>query len=53
MADTEENSSGRMDVIEILNISISSVKRTPAMGALKMPATAPAAPQPSSMVICL
>ena len=31
-------------------ISTSSVKTSPAMGALKMPATAPAAPQPTSSI---
>ena len=42
-----------MDVIEMLKRRISSVKRTPARGALKIPATAPAAPQPRRMVIFL
>ena len=42
-----------MEVIEILNISISKVKRIPANGALKIPATAPAAPHPNKIVICL
>ena len=47
-----ENSSGRMEVMEILNMSTSRVNSTPAMGALNMPAIAPAAPHPSKMVIC-
>ena len=34
-------------------ISTSSTNTNPAMGALKMPATAPAAPQPTSSIICL
>ena len=33
VADTVDRSSGRIDVIDILNRSISSVKRTPAKGA--------------------
>ena len=42
-----------MEVIEILNRSISRVKSTPASGALNIPATAPAAPQPRRMVMFL
>ena len=53
VADTVDISSGRMEVIEMLNRSISKVKSTPAKGALKMPATAPAAPQPKRMVMFL
>ena len=53
VADTVENSSGIMEVMEMLNSRISNVNRTPASGALNMPATAPAAPQPRSMVMFL
>lgn len=41
------------DVIEILKRRISNVKRTPANGALKIPATAPAAPHPRRIVMFL
>ena len=51
VADTVEMSNGRIDDMEILKRRISRVKRTPASGALKMPATAPAAPQPRRMVM--
>ena len=53
VADTVESSKGIIEVIEMLNIRISRVKSTPARGALNMPATAPAAPQPRSMVMLL
>ena len=51
VADTEERSSGRSELMDRLNRRISRVNRTPASGALKMPATAPAAPQPSRSVM--
>ena len=51
VADTVESSSGIIEFIEILNSSISSTKRTPASGALNIPATAAAAPQPRRIVI--
>ena len=38
--------------MDILNSSISRQNRIPAIGALNIPATAPAAPQQSRMVIC-
>ena len=50
-ADTVESSSGIIEFIEMLNRRISKVKSTPASGALKMPAIAPAAPHPIRMVI--
>ena len=50
VADTVESNKGRMEDIEILKSKISKVNNTPARGALKMPATAPAAPQPNKMV---
>jgi hypothetical protein len=53
VAEIVESSNGRIDVIEILKSRISRVKRTPARGALKIPATAPAAPQPRRIVIFL
>ncbi len=53
VAETVAISSGIMLVIEILNRSISNTKRTPARGALNMPATAAAAPQPKRMVMLL
>ena len=37
--------------MEMLNIRISIVNSMPASGALKMPAMAPATPQPSSTVM--
>ena len=40
-----------MELMDRLNRRISRVNRTPASGALKMPATAPAAPHPSKSVI--
>ena len=43
-------SSGTMDAIVKSSISTSRVKQTPAIGALKIPATAPAAPQPTSNI---
>ena len=51
VADTEDSNSGRSELIDRLNRRISRVNSTPASGALKMPATAPAAPQPSRSVI--
>ena len=48
-----EINSGSMEVMEILKSNISRVKSTPASGALKIPATAPAAPHPSKIVIFL
>ena len=42
-----------MDVMEMLKSRISKVKRTPAKGALKIPATAPAAPHPKRIVTFL
>ena len=53
VAVTADTSKGTIDVIDILNISISNVNRIPASGALNIPATAPAAPQPSRMVMFL
>ena len=53
VAEIVDSSRGRMDVIEMLNRSISNVKSTPARGALKIPATAPAAPHPSRIVMFL
>ena len=53
VADIVERSNGSIDDMEMLKSRISSVKSTPARGALKIPATAPAAPQPKSMVIFL
>ena len=53
MAETVDSSSGIIEVIEMLKSRISSTKRTPARGALNIPATAAAAPQPSSTVILL
>ena len=51
VADMELSRRGRMPDIDRLKSRISRVKRTPDRGALKMPATAPAAPQPSISVI--
>ena len=51
VAETVESSSGSSEVIEMLKRRISIVKRMPASGALKMPAMAPAAPQPSIRVM--
>ena len=45
-----EMSNGSNDFIDTLKSRISSVKSTPASGALKMPATAPAAPHPNRSV---
>ena len=45
-----EISNGIIELMEMLNRRISKVKRTPASGALKIPAIAPAAPQPSKTV---
>ena len=53
VAEIVESSNGRMDDIEMLKSRISRVNRTPARGALKIPATAPAAPQPSRIVMFL
>ena len=53
VAVTEERSSGRMAFIDMLKRRISNVNRTPASGALKIPAMAAAAPHPSSIVISL
>ena len=46
-----EINSGSIDDREMLKSRISIVNSTPARGALKMPAMAPAAPQPSRTVI--
>ena len=46
-------SNGRRLVMVRSIISTSSTKTSPAIGALKMPATAPAAPQPTSSIIYL
>ena len=51
VAEMVEISSGSMDDRDRLNSSISIVNSTPASGALKMPAMAPAAPQPSRTVM--
>ena len=53
VADTVDSSSGIIEVIEMLKRRISSTKRTPARGALNIPDTAAAAPQPSRMVMLL
>lgn len=53
VAETVESSNGIIDVMDILKRRISNVKSTPASGALKIPATAPAAPHPSNMVMFL
>ena len=53
VAVTVDINRGSIDVIEMLKRRISNVKRIPAIGALKIPATAPAAPQPKRIVICL
>ena len=53
VAVTDDSSNGRIDDIDRLNSNISKVNSTPAIGALKIPATAPAAPQPRSMVMFL
>ena len=53
VADIVDISSGNIELMEMLKRRISRVKRTPARGALKIPATAPAAPQPSRMVMFL
>ena len=53
VADIVESSKGRIDDMEILKSNISRVNRTPAKGALKIPATAPAAPHPRRMVMFL
>ena len=45
VAETVEIRRGRIEDIEILKRSISNVNKTPASGALKIPATAPAAPE--------
>jgi hypothetical protein len=47
---TDEISSGTTDDIVRSSSRTSRVKRIPAMGALKIPETAPAAPQPTSNV---
>ena len=49
----DEMRSGMAAVIEMSNISISRTNSIPAMGALKMPAIAPAAPQPSRRMMFL
>jgi hypothetical protein len=51
VAEIVEISSGSIDDREMLNRRISIVNSTPARGALKMPAMAPAAPQPSRTVM--
>jgi hypothetical protein len=48
---TDEINSGTMDEIVRSRRSISRVKTIPATGALKMPATAPAAPHPIRSVM--
>ena len=53
VAEMVERRRGRIELMEILNRRISRVKRTPARGALNMPATAPAAPHPRRIVIFL
>ena len=53
VAEIVERSSGRIDDIEILKRRISRVNKTPAKGALKIPATAPAAPHPKRIVMFL
>ena len=53
VAETDARRRGIIDVIEILKRRISNVKRTPANGALKIPATAPAAPHPRRIVMFL
>ena len=45
---TDEMSRGKTDVIVKSSMSTSMTKTSPAIGALKIPATAPAAPQPTS-----
>jgi hypothetical protein len=50
VAVTDEISSGTIDVSVISSISTSSVNTSPAMGALKIPPIAPAAPQPTSNI---
>ena len=47
---TDEMSRGSSEVIVRSIMSTSSVNTSPAMGALKMPATAPAAPQPTRSI---
>ena len=47
------STNGRMLVMDMLNINISSVNKTPAIGALNIPAIAPAAPQPRRSVTFL
>ena len=51
VAEIVEMSSGSIEFIDTLKSKISIVNSTPASGALKMPAMAPAAPQPRSMVM--
>jgi len=51
VAVTDEISKGTMEVMVMSSIRTSSVKTNPAMGALKMPAIAPAAPQPISSIM--
>ena len=51
VAVTEEMSSGATEVIVRSIISTSSVKTSPAIGALKIPPIAPAAPQPIMSII--
>ena len=53
VAEIVDSSNGRIEVIEMLKSRISSVKSTPASGALKIPATAPAAPHPRRRVMFL
>ena len=53
VADTVERSNGIIEFIEILKRRISRTKRTPARGALNIPATAAAAPHPKRMVMLL
>ena len=47
---TDEMSRGKTEVIVRSSINTSITKTKPAIGALKIPATAPAAPQPTSNI---
>ena len=53
VAVTDEIRRGTMEATVRSSINISSVNTIPAIGALKMPDTAPAAPQPTRRVILL
>ena len=53
VAVTDEISSGTIEATVRSSINISSVKTIPAIGALKIPETAPAAPHPTRSVIFL